>query len=355
MIKRRKSIVIKIGNVKIGGNNPIAIQGMTKTDTEDTSLTIREIKKLEKSGCELIRVAVKSINAAKSLKKIKRSINIPLIADIHFDYRLALSAIENGVDKIRINPGNMTKTKDLKEIIKKAKRFKIPIRLGLNSGSLPIKDTKKDIVKKLVSYALKYIKFFEKNRFYDIIVSLKTSDALSTIRANEEIAKRIKYPLHLGVTATGSSETALVKSALGIGVLLQQGIGDTIRVSLTSSSLKEIEAAKEILQALQIRKFAPEIISCPMCGRTQVDLAKIVKAIEKTLKEKAKKDDSLKNLKVAIMGCEVNGPGEAKMADVGVACGGNYAALFKKGKILRRIKIADIKEELICEVIKGDR
>ncbi len=349
-VKRRKSRVIKVGNVKIGGNNSISIQGMSKIDTENTLSVVNEIKKLEKAGCELVRVAVKSKKSANNLKKIKKKINIPLIADIHFDYRLALYAIENGADKIRINPGNLSKKEHLKEIINEAKKVNIPIRIGLNSGSVPFKYNKYNLPAKIVNYALKCIRLFEDSNFYDIIVSLKTSDVTSTIEANRLIAKKVKYPLHLGVTATGLSYEALAKSALGIGTLLIEGIGDTIRVSLTSSSEKEIEAAKSILQALDIRRFSPEIISCPTCGRCQVNLIKEAEGIKKALDEKVGKDKRLLLLNVAVMGCEVNGPGEAKHADIGVACGKNYAILFKKGRIIRRIKAKDIKRELLKEI-----
>lgn len=350
IIERRKSKIVKIGRLKIGGNNPIAIGGMAKSKTENITSVVREIKGLEGAGCELIRVAVKTKEAAKALKKIKEKINIPLIADIHFDYRLALEAIENGVDKIRINPGNIPKNKHLIEVIKKAKEYKIPIRIGLNSGSLPTLLTKGNFTKNITRYTLKYIRLFENNGFYDIIISLKASDVLLTIRLNEEIAKKVDYPLHLGVTATGINEMAVIKSALGIGTLLQEGIGDTLRVSLTSKSIDEIKVAKEILQVLGLRRFTPEIISCPTCGRCQVDLIKITKSIQKFLEGKPKKDTSWSKLRLAVMGCEVNGPKEAKAADIGVACGKEYAFLFKKGKIGRRIKTKNIKRELLKEI-----
>jgi (E)-4-hydroxy-3-methylbut-2-enyl-diphosphate synthase len=350
MIKRRKSKVVEVAGVKIGGANPIVIQGMAKEDTEDVRATINEIKNLEKAGCELVRLAIKTEKAASNIREIKNRTSIPLIADIHFDYRLALCAIDNGIDKVRINPGNISKPKHLQEIIKRAKKAKIPIRIGLNSGSLPAKCTSKTLPVKMASLALKIIRLFEKSNFYDIVVSLKSSDVLSTIKANELIAGKTKYPLHLGVTATGTSTDAIIKSTLGIGTLLKEGLGDTVRVSLTSSSEKEIEVAQSILQALNLRRFKPDIISCPACGRCQINLQKETQQIKKILEKKAERNNNLLSLKVAVMGCEVNGPGEAKAADIGLAFGKNYAALFKKGKIVKRVKAKDAKGELLREI-----
>ncbi|MFH1854667.1 MAG: flavodoxin-dependent (E)-4-hydroxy-3-methylbut-2-enyl-diphosphate synthase [Candidatus Omnitrophota bacterium] len=338
---------IKVGKVKIGGGAPITVQSMTKTDTRDIRATVRQIKELEAAGCELVRVAVKDFQAATAIKKIKRKIKIPLIADIHFDYRLAIAAIENGADKIRLNPGNIHKEEQIIEVIRLAKKKKVPIRVGLNSGSVIKIPSSYPLLKgrgirvggnDLVREALDYIKVLEKARFYDIIVSLKTSSVLTTIEAYREFSKVSRYPLHLGVTAAGPVASGLVKSSLGIGILLREGIGDTIRVSLTGHPCEEVIAAKNILQALELRKFGPEIISCPTCGRCQVDLQGIVKKIAFSLQSSV---FSQKALKIAIMGCEVNGPGEAKEADIGIAFGKGAGVLFKKGKIIRRVKEKD--------------
>ena len=328
---------IKVGKLKIGGGSPIVIQSMTKTDTKDTLSTIRQIKELEKVGCELIRVAVKDFASIYSIKKIKGKIKIPIVADIHFDYRLALLAIENGVDKIRLNPGNIHKESQIKEIAKLAKRNKVPIRVGVNSGSVKLKSKASKVkAKDLVHSALDYIKVLEKTGFYDIIVSLKASDVLTTIDAYRKFSKESKYPLHLGITASGPLSTGLVKSSIGIGVLLLEGIGDTIRVSLTDHPQREVIAAKNILQSLNLRQFGPEIISCPTCGRSQVDLKRIVLNVEEKLSSFSFKKKKFP--KIAIMGCEVNGPGEAKEADIGIAFGKKKGALFKKGKIVKIVK-----------------
>lgn len=349
---------IKVGNVKIGGGAPISIQSMAKTDTRNISETVSEIKRLERSGCEIIRVAIKDFKAAEAIKAIKRKINLPLVADIHFDYRLALSAIENGADKIRLNPGNIYKEEEIKEVVKLAKKRRIPIRVGANSGS--IRDRVKGEaweahngtrVNDMVKSVLDYIKILEGMDFYDIIVSLKTSDVFSTIEAYRLFSKRSKYPLHLGVTAAGPASTGIVKSSIGIGALLLEGIGDTVRVSLTGEAVEEVVAAKNILQALGLRKFSPEIISCPTCGRCQVDLQNIVKEFEKRYTLYAIRYMQKKFPKIAIMGCEVNGPGEAKEADVGIACGKGTGVIFKKGRIVKRVKEKDIIKELLKNIM----
>ncbi|MDP2981188.1 MAG: flavodoxin-dependent (E)-4-hydroxy-3-methylbut-2-enyl-diphosphate synthase [Candidatus Omnitrophota bacterium] len=333
---------IKVGNVKIGGGAPVSIQSMTKTDTRDVRATVREIKELEKSGCEIIRVAVKDFEAAVAIKAIKRKIKIPLVADIHFDYRLALRAIENGADKIRLNPGNIYKEDEIREVAMAAKKRKIPIRVGANSGSIKFQIKSKaqraegigHRAEDMVKSVLDYIKILERMDFYDIIVSLKASDVLSTIEAYKLFSKRSKYPLHLGVTAAGAFSTGIVKSSIGIGALLLEGIGDTIRVSLTGDPVEEVIAAKNILQALKLRNFGPEIISCPTCGRCQVDLEKIAEEIGSRVKGEGCK----KQIKIAIMGCEVNGPGEAKEADIGIAFGKGTGVIFKNGEIIKRVK-----------------
>ncbi|MEK7868389.1 MAG: flavodoxin-dependent (E)-4-hydroxy-3-methylbut-2-enyl-diphosphate synthase, partial [Candidatus Omnitrophota bacterium] len=306
-MEKIKTRQIKVGNIKIGGGAPISIQSMTKTDTRDIPGTIRQIKELEKSGCEIIRVAIKDSEAAKAIKAIKRKINLPLVADIHFDYRLALRAIENGADKIRLNPGNIYKEDEIKEVVKLAKKRKIPIRVGANSGS--IRDKGKSAAESMVKSAIDYIKILERMDFYDIIVSLKASSVLSTIEAYKLFSKKSKYPLHLGVTAAGPASTGIVKSSIGIGALLLDGIGNTIRVSLTGDPVEEVIAAKNILQALELRNFGPEIISCPTCGRCQVNLEKITEQIGLRLKVPAfaktlaDRQGSKENIKILIPGC----------------------------------------------------
>jgi len=327
---------IRVGRIKIGGGAPIAVQSMTKTDTRDVAATVSEIKELERAGCELVRVAVKDFQSASALKKIKKKVRIPLVADIHFDYRLALEAIEYGADKIRLNPGNIHKEAQIREVARLAKKRRVPIRVGVNSGSVKGND--------LVKPALDFIKLLEKAKFYDIIVSLKASDVLTTIDAYRRFSKKSKYPLHLGITAAGPLATGLVKSSIGIGALLLEGIGDTIRVSLTAHPCEEVIAAKNILQTLGLRRFGPDIISCPTCGRCQVDLQKIVSDLEKRITQ-------TNSIKIAVMGCEVNGPGEAKEADVGIACGKKSGVIFKKGKIIKRVKEKDIVKKLLNEIL----
>ncbi|OIO34392.1 MAG: 4-hydroxy-3-methylbut-2-en-1-yl diphosphate synthase [Candidatus Omnitrophica bacterium CG1_02_40_15] len=349
---------IKVGDVKIGGGAPISIQSMTKTDTRDISSTIRQIKELERSGCEIIRVAVKDFEAAKAIKAIKRKINLPLVADIHFDYTLALCAIENGADKIRLNPGNIYKEDEIKEVVRLIKKRKIPIRVGANSGSIRNRVKSREQraegteqrAKALVESVLNYIKILERMDFYDIIVSLKASSVLSTIEAYKLFSKKSKYPLHLGVTAAGPASTGIVKSSIGIGALLLDGIGDTVRVSLTGDPVEEVITAKNILQALELRSFGPEIISCPTCGRCQVDLQKIAEEFEKCYTLYANRYTLKRFPKIAIMGCEVNGPGEAKEADIGIACGKGIGVIFKKGELIKRVKEKEIVKELLREL-----
>lgn len=338
--------MIKVGNVKIGGTNSICIQSMAKTDTRNAEKTAAQIKKLEKTGCEIARVAVKDMTAARAIKIIKKKISIPLVADIHFDYRLALESIKNGADKIRINPGNISKADELKEVIEAAKKRKVPIRIGLNSGSIRRGGL-------LVQVALKYIKLFERENFRDIIVSLKSSDVRETVDSYRKLAVLCNYPFHLGVTAAGPRDMGIVKSSIGIGSLLLDGIGDTIRVSLTGDPVEEVITAKKILQALKLRAFGTDVISCPTCGRCQVDLLGIVKELERSLEPvsgvslRVKQVHKLKPLTIAVMGCEVNGPGEAKEADIGIAFGKESGVLFKKGKIVKKVKSENAVKELI--------
>jgi (E)-4-hydroxy-3-methylbut-2-enyl-diphosphate synthase len=355
---------IKVGGVKIGGGAPIVIQSMTKTDTRDVSKTIKQIKELEDAGCEIVRVAVRDFEAAKAIKDIKKKTRIPLAADIHFDYRLALRAIENGADKIRLNPGNIHRAEEIGEIVRLAKKRKIPIRVGVNSGSIRgkgprttrVRDRQESrvkgniVVESMVKSAMDYIKILERMDFCDIIVSLKASDVVSTVKACRLFSKKSDYPLHLGITAAGPVSTGIIKSSIGIGALLLEGIGDTIRVSLTGDPVEEIIAAKNILQALGVRKFGPEIISCPTCGRCQVDLQKIAEQIQSRTTNDERRTTKMSNLKIAIMGCEVNGPGEAREADIGVACGKGSGVIFKKGKIIKRVKEKDIVKELLEEI-----
>ncbi len=373
MMKRRKTRVVTVGGVKIGGTNPVCIQSMTKTDTRDTKKTIAQIKRLEKAGCEIVRVAVKDIASARAIKVIKKKIRIPLVADIHFDFRLALESIKSGSDKIRVNPGNISKPSDLKAIVSAAKKRKIPMRIGINSGSLPRPGTglglgrgqasSPGVVSRnamsspqrtgAFSSVRKYINFFERQNFRDIIISLKSSDVRETVESYRKLAVRCDYPFHLGVTAAGPRDTGVIKSSVGIGALLLAGIGDTVRVSLTGDPVEEVSAAKKILQAVRIRKFAPEIISCPACGRAQVDLCGIVKDLERRLMAYRAKFTDGNCLTIAVMGCEVNGPGEAKEADIGIAFGKGSGILFKKGKVIRRVKAKNAIRELIkCAGLK---
>ncbi|MFH1888682.1 MAG: flavodoxin-dependent (E)-4-hydroxy-3-methylbut-2-enyl-diphosphate synthase [Candidatus Omnitrophota bacterium] len=354
-IKRRKTREINIGNVRIGAENPVAVQSMVKTRTSDTVKTISQIRELESAGCEIVRIAVKDSHDARALKKIKPLTAIPIVADIHFDWRLAIEAIENGADKIRLNPGNIHKKGQIREVVKAASLNRIPIRVGLNSGSLPIAVNRtakaKGVPQAMVRAALDYIKIIEKMRFYDIVISLKASDIFDTIEAYRRMARLCDYPFHLGVTASGLPYSGAIKSAIALSVLLFEGIGDTIRVSLTDKPAAEVNAAKSILEAMGLRCYGPQIISCPTCGRCEVDLVGVVKSLEKKLsaisvcRRGRRYQLPAKPLKIAVMGCVVNGPGEAREADIGVAFGRKEGLLFKKGKTIRKVsadKCADI-------------
>lgn len=347
MIKRRKTRKVRIGKIEIGGDAPISIQSMTKTDTKDVAATLREIDILKKAGCEIVRIAVKDGDSVKPLKMIIEKVRMPIEADIHFIPQLALDAINAGVAAIRLNPGNIKRQEDIKAIINNAKAAKIPIRIGVNSGSVNVEARR--MSDGMVKSALDYAKIFEKMGFRDIIISLKSSDVLETIEAYRKMAALCDYPFHLGITAAGPFVAATVKSSIGIGTLLQEGIGDTIRVSLTSDSAREIEVAKDILSSLRLRHFGPEIISCPTCGRCQVDLTKIVKELERQVRGKAVGSRG-KGIAIAVMGCEVNGPGEASHADIGIACGKNSGVLFKKGKTVKRLKENEFIKALIGEI-----
>lgn len=345
---RRKTKTIRIGNISIGGNNPIAIQSMTKTKTADIERTVGQIIELERVGCEIVRLAVKDSADAKALRKIKEKVKIPVVADIHFNWHLAVEAIDNGADKIRLNPGNIYKNNQIREIVGAAKLSRIPIRVGVNSGSLM--SHRSNISNTMVKSALDYIKILEKFGFYDIVVSLKASSVLDTIEAYRKMAKTsCDYPLHLGVTATGLHLQGAIKSSTAIGALLLEGIGDTVRISLTDKPEQEIKVARAILEAVGLRHFGPQIISCPTCGRCEVDLVRIVKELEKRLYILHFKLYTPPP-KVAVMGCVVNGPGEAKDADIGVAFGKKEGLLFRRAKPVRKIPYINCIDVLLKEI-----
>lgn len=349
IIKRRESKQIQIGNVKIGGNAPISVQSMCNTDTRDVEKTVSQIKTLEEAGCELIRLAVLNKDAAAAIKEIKKRVNIPIIADIHFDYRLAIQCIESGVDALRLNPGNIGREENVKKVVELAKINKTPIRIGINGGSLEkeLQALDMPLHEKMVKSAMRHIKILEDNDFDLIKISLKSSSVPTTIAAYREISKLVPYPLHLGVTETGTLKGGLVKSSVGLGTLLAEGIGDTIRVSLTENPVEEVHAGFSILKSLELRKKGINFISCPTCGRCQIDLIGLAKKVENAL------SSIDKELTVAVMGCPVNGPGEAKHADYGVAGAIKEGYLFKKGEILKRVPENDILDELLA-LIKAD-
>ncbi|NLU09607.1 MAG: flavodoxin-dependent (E)-4-hydroxy-3-methylbut-2-enyl-diphosphate synthase [Tepidanaerobacter acetatoxydans] len=344
---RRKSKKIMVGNVGIGGDSPISVQSMTNTKTYDAKSTIQQIHDLEECGCDIIRVAVPDQESAETISKIKRQIHIPLVADIQFDYRLAIESIRQGADAIRINPGNIGDADRIKEIVRLAKSYQIPIRIGVNSGSI-----EKDLLHKygkptpeaMVESALRHIEILENMNFSNIIVSLKSSDVLSNISAYKMMALKVDYPLHLGITEAGTLLNGTVKSSVGLGILLYEGIGDTIRVSLTGEPLDEVKVGLEILKSLNLRECGINLISCPTCGRTEINLISIAKEIEEKLAYVKKP------LKVAVMGCIVNGPGEAKEADIGIAGGKKRVAIFKKGEIIKTVPEEDAVSELIREI-----
>lgn len=348
LIKRRKTRSVRVGDKMLGSDYPILVQSMTKTETKNVKATVKQIHQLEKAGCELVRVAVPDEESAKKLSTIKKEITIPLIADIHFDYRLALEAINQGVDKIRLNPGNIRDKKKIEQIVLLAKDKGIPIRIGVNSGSLSrdlLAKYKGATAEALVESALWEIDLFEKLHFYDIVISLKSSDTVTTVLAYQLLAKKVDYPFHLGITEAGSLLSGSIKSAIGIGSLLMQGIGDTIRVSLTADPVEEVKVGWHILQSLNLRSRGINFISCPMCGRCKIErFQQIVSQIEKKLK------NIDKQVTVAIMGCEVNGPGEAKHADIGLACGKGSGLLFKYGKPIKKIKEAEFVSALVNAV-----
>ncbi len=349
MFKRIDTRKIKVGNVQIGGKDEVIIQSMTNTKTKDVNNTVKQILDLENAGCQIIRVACLDIEDAKSIKQIKQQIHIPIVADIHFDYRIALQAIESGVDKIRINPGNIGDEERVKKVVDACKEHKIPIRIGVNGGSLEkdlLDENGRPTAKAMVESAKRHVEILEKLNFYDICISLKASDLDLCIAAYEEASKTFDYPLHLGITEAGTAFSGTVKSSIGLGVLLRQGIGDTLRVSLSDNPVEEIKVAKEILKDCGLYKKSPKLVACPTCGRTQIDLIPIAKEVEKFLQTIEA------DITVAVMGCAVNGPGEAKNADIGIAGGINEGLLFKKGEIIKKVKQDDIVQVLKDEIMK---
>ena len=345
---RERTKVVQIGNVKIGGGNPIAIQSMTNTKTEDVDATVAQIHALEKAGCEIIRCAVPTIEAAEALGKIKKQIHIPLVADIHFDYRLAIAAIENGADKIRINPGNIGDASRVQAVVDKAKEHGIPIRVGVNSGSLEknLVETYGGVTAEgLVESAMDKVHMIEEMGYDNLVVSIKSSDVLMCVKAHELIADQCKYPLHVGITESGTLLAGNIKSSIGLGLILHQGIGDTIRVSLTGDPTEEIKSAKLILKTLGLRKGGIEVVSCPTCGRTKIDLIGLANQVEQMVA------DIPLDIKVAVMGCVVNGPGEAKEADIGIAGGIGEGLLIKKGEIVKKVKEDELLETLRWELL----
>ena len=344
--------IIKYGDVVVGGDSLITVQSMTNTKTHDVDSTVRQIHQLEKNGCDIIRVAVPDEKSAEALKEIKSNVNIPVIADIHFDYKLALRSVESGADGIRINPGNIGSEEKVKKIVYACREKNVPIRVGVNSGSV-----KKEYINKfkgvnedsLVESALDQIRQIEKFQYDNIVVSIKSSNVVQNYKSNLKLSKLINYPIHLGVTESGTYENGIIKSSMGIGSLLMQGIGDTIRVSLTADPVEEVRVGRKMLQYLNLRPYGPNIISCPTCGRTEINIEKLSSELEKRIiKENIKTD-----ITIAVMGCVVNGPGEAKEADIGIAGGKGEAILFKKGKLIKKISEDNIVDSIIEEIKKS--
>ena len=346
---RRVSRQVKVGNVKIGGDAPIAIQSMLNAPADNFDKNLEQLKALEAAGCEIVRMAVPDMEAVKVLGRLKEQAKIPLVADIHFDYRLALESLQAGVDKIRINPGNIGSQDRVAAVADACALKGVPIRIGVNSGSV-----EKELLEKyggatpeaMVESAFRHVKMLEDCNFYDTVISIKSSDVENMVKAYTLVAERCDYPLHLGVTEAGTERSSLVKSSIGIGSLLLNGIGDTIRVSITDSPVKEIYAARDIMKAVNIRVETPQIVACPTCGRTKIDLVSLAQQVEDAVK------DIKKPVKIAVMGCVVNGPGEAREADIGIAGGDGCAVLFKKGEILRKVSEEDIVKELLDELNK---
>ncbi|WP_461612750.1 flavodoxin-dependent (E)-4-hydroxy-3-methylbut-2-enyl-diphosphate synthase [Clostridium sp. Marseille-QA1073] len=346
---RKVTRKIKIGNTYIGGDAKISVQSMTNTDTRDVNSTVEQILRLEKAGCDIVRCAVPDMEAAEAIKEIVKKINIPLVADIHFDYRLALKSIENGVSKLRINPGNIGSEEKVREVVRASKERGIPIRIGVNSGSLEkslLQKYAKPCPEALVESALGHVRILEDMDFHDIVISIKSSDVLQMIESYKMISSKVNYPLHLGVTESGTPWRGTIKSSVGIGSLLTEGIGDTIRVSITGDVEEEVKVGREILKSLGYINEGVKFVSCPTCGRTEIDLIGIANEVEKRLA------NLNKNIKVAVMGCVVNGPGEAREADIGIAGGKGQGLIFKKGEIIKKVKESELVEELMKEIEK---
>ena len=359
-MKRRKTRKVRVGDIFIGGDAPVSVQSMTKTDTKNVAATVAQIKELQAAGCDIIRCAVPDMEAARKIGQIKRGISIPLVADIHFDWRLAVEAIRQGADKIRINPGNISSKENLEKIIAAARKKMIPVRIGVNSGSLDkLRGISHDPVRRarlMVSAAMEHLRFFERMRFRDIVISLKASDVRTSIEAYRLISKKTDYPLHLGITEAGTRDSGAVKSAVGLGALLAEGIGDTIRVSLTDRASEEVKVGCRILQSLGLRSYGHEVVSCPACGRSEIDIVKVTNKVESGLadiKRRSKKRG--KSLTIAIMGCVVNGPGEAKDADIGIAGGRKAEILFKNGKMLSKVKEKDMVKVLLKHIKRMEK
>lgn len=352
MIKRKMTRQISIGDVKIGGGAPISVQSMTNTKTTDTNATVAQIKALVDAGCDIVRVAVPDMSAAENIYNIKSQVDVPLVADIHFDYRLALKAIEQGIDALRINPGNIGDEERVKAVVEAAKIRNIPIRIGVNAGSLDKKllaKYGKVTAEALVESALEHIRILEKLNFYDIKISLKAHDVPLTLDAYRLMSEIVDYPLHLGITEAGTVNTGIIKSAVGIGALLAEGIGDTFRISLTGDPVNEVKVANEILKALGLKEYGPTLISCPTCGRCNIDLPSIAEKVEQRL------SGITKPIKVAVMGCVVNGPGEARDADIGIAGGKGEGLVFRKGEVINKVpedKLVDALFEELDKLIK---
>lgn len=346
---RRKTRKIYYGDLAVGGEAPISVQSMTNTPTADIEKTLKQIEELTEVGCEVIRVAVPDMKAARALNEIGQAISIPLIADIHFDHRLALEAVEQGVDGLRLNPGNIGQTRKVAEVVDAAIKVDIPIRIGVNSGSIEKKLLKKyghPTAEAMVESALNQVMILEEKNFYNIVISLKATDIWKTIKAYELLANQVKYPFHIGITEAGTPRTGIVKSAVGIGSLLTRGLGDTLRVSLTGNPVEEVRVGWQILTSLGLRKKGPRIISCPTCGRTEIDLVKLTEDVEQEI------SDLDKDITVAVMGCPVNGPGEAREADIGIAGGRKQGLIFKKGKLIKKVLEKDLLSELLREIDK---
>ncbi|HCP95974.1 4-hydroxy-3-methylbut-2-en-1-yl diphosphate synthase [Anaerovibrio lipolyticus] len=347
VIKRKETRQIHIGNVAIGGGAPISVQSMTNTKTTDTESTVAQINALQAAGCDIVRLAVPDMDAALNLGNIIKKVNVPLVADIHFDYRLALEAINQGISALRLNPGNIGGEANVKAVVAEAKLHNIPIRIGVNAGSLDKRLLAKYggvTAEALVESAMEHVRILEAQDFYDMKISLKAHDVPLTLAAYQLMSETVDYPLHLGITEAGTARTGMIKSAVGIGALLAQGIGDTFRISLTGDPVVEVKVANEILKSLGMREYGPTLISCPTCGRTSIDLAGIADEVDKRLQ------GITKPISVAVMGCVVNGPGEAKGADVGIAGGNGEGLVFRKGEIIRKVKETELVEELFKEI-----